>query len=53
MKILRTAWTSALIGALGLLLALPGHALTAEQAFAMAAAEDTEARVAAINAATL
>ncbi|GAB2472605.1 urea ABC transporter permease subunit UrtB [Comamonas humi] len=49
MKILRIA----LAGALGLLLSLSSHALTAEQAFAMAAADDNDARAAAINAAAL
>lgn len=49
MKILHLAWVSAL----GLLLSLHSHALTAEQAFAMAAAEDNDARAAAINAAVL
>lgn len=49
MKILRLAW----VCALGLLLSLHSHALTAEQAFAMAAAEGNDARAAAINAAVL
>jgi len=49
MKILRIAMAAAL----GLLLSLSSHALTAEQAFAMAAAEDNDARAAAINAAAL
>ena len=49
MNILRTV----LAGVLGMLLSLPGHALTAEQAFAMAAAEDSDARVEAINGALL
>ena len=49
MKILRTA----LAGALGMLLSLSSHALTAGQAYAMAASEDNDARAAAINAAVL
>lgn len=49
MKILHKAMAAAL----GLLLSLSCHALTAEQAFAMAAAEDNDARAAAINAAAL
>ncbi|MEZ5608718.1 MAG: urea ABC transporter permease subunit UrtB [Burkholderiaceae bacterium] len=49
MNILRWALT----GALGLSLSLPSHALTAEQAFAMAAADGNAARVEAINAAVL
>lgn len=49
MKILHKAMAAAL----GLLLSLSCHALTAEQTFAMAAAQDNDARAAAINAAVL
>lgn len=49
MKILRTA----LAGALGMLLSLSSHALSTEQAFAMAAADDNDARAEAISAAVL
>ncbi|MGB3069314.1 MAG: urea ABC transporter permease subunit UrtB [Ottowia sp.] len=52
MTILRAALASAL-GLLLSLSSLSSHALTPEQAFAMAAAEDSDARVAAINSAVL
>lgn len=56
MNNLRKPWRIAAMAGLACLAALPSfysHALTAEQAYAMAAAEDAEQRVAAINQAVL
>lgn len=53
MNLLPPAWRTAAIGCLSALLCISSHALTAEQAFAMAAADETEQRVTAINQAVL
>jgi urea transport system permease protein len=52
MNILRKSWL-ALAAGLGSLLSFASHALTTEQAYAMAAADDSEQRVLAINQAVL
>ena len=56
MNFLRKPWllaAAASMAGFSALLSFPSHALTAEQAFAMAAAEDAEQRAAAINQAVL
>ncbi|MEG0920109.1 MAG: urea ABC transporter permease subunit UrtB [Comamonas sp.] len=53
MKFTHRPWTWALAASLGALLSFSSHALTAEQAFSMAASEDAEQRAEAINQAVL
>ena len=53
MNILRKSLRLALAAGLGSLLSFASHALTTEQAYAMAAADDSEQRVLAINQAVL
>ena len=49
MNILRKSWKLALAAGLGSLMSFASHALTTEQAYAMAAADDAEQRAQAIN----
>ena len=53
MKLLRKSWRLVWAAGLGSLLSFASHALTTEQAYAMAAADDSEQRVQAINQAVL
>lgn len=53
MNTLRKPWMWALAASLGSLLSFSSNALTADQAYAMAAADDAEQRVQAINEAVL
>lgn len=53
MKFTHKPWIWAAVAGLGALLSFASHALTAEQAYAMAAADDAEQRVQAINQAVL
>ena len=53
MKLMHKPWRWALLAGLGTMLSLASHALTAEQAHAMAAADDAEQRAQAIHEAVM
>ncbi|CAM4351767.1 urea ABC transporter permease subunit UrtB [Comamonas aquatilis] len=53
MKFTHKPWVWAAVASLGALLSFSSHALTAEQAYAMAAADDAEQRAQAINQAVM